>query len=107
MKACGRGGWALFMFNRIGLATAPRADEIAPAVTRAQTLPSIPYWLPWWPISASLEKQPYAADGCRRQKFMVLVKEAGLKFSIVTHGATGSWLTMPLRSATLRSGEFR
>ena len=36
-------GWALFMFNRIGLATAPRADEIAPAVTRAQTLPSIPY----------------------------------------------------------------
>ena len=37
----------------------------------------------------------------------VLVKEAGLKFSIVTHGATGSWLTMPLRSATLRSGEFR
>ena len=44
MKACGCGGWALFMFNRIGLATAPRADEIAPAVTRAQTLPSIPYW---------------------------------------------------------------
>ena len=43
MKACGRGGWALFMFNRIGLATDPRADEIAPAVTRAQTLPSIPY----------------------------------------------------------------
>ena len=34
MKACGRGGWALFMFNRIGLATAPRTDEIAPAVTR-------------------------------------------------------------------------
>ena len=33
------------MFNRIGLATGPRADEIAPAVTRAQTLPSIPYWL--------------------------------------------------------------
>ena len=44
MTACGCGGWALFMFNRIGLATAPRADEIAPAVTRAQTLPSIPYW---------------------------------------------------------------
>ena len=40
----------LFIFNRIGLATAPRADEIAPAVTRAQTLPSIPYWAvanPW------------------------------------------------------------
>ena len=36
-------GWALFMFNRIGLATAPRADEIAPAVTRAQTLLRIPY----------------------------------------------------------------
>ena len=45
MTACGRGGWALFMFNRIGLATAPRADEIAPAVTRKQTLPSIPHWL--------------------------------------------------------------
>ena len=45
MTACGRGGWALFMFNRIGLATAPRADEIASAVTRAQTLPSIPYWV--------------------------------------------------------------
>ena len=44
MTACGCGGWALFMFNRIGLATAPRADEIAPAVTRTQTLPSIPYW---------------------------------------------------------------
>ena len=38
---------------------------------------------------------------------LVLVKEAGLKFSFVTHGATGSWLTMPLRSAMLRSGEFR
>ena len=37
MMACGRGGWALCMFNSIGLATAPRADEIAPAVTRAQT----------------------------------------------------------------------
>ena len=45
MKACGRGGWALFMFSRIELATAPRADEIAQAVIRAQTLPSIPYWL--------------------------------------------------------------
>ena len=44
MKACGRGGWALFMFNCIGLATAPRVDEIAPAVTRAQTLLSFPYW---------------------------------------------------------------
>ena len=48
MKACGRGGWTLFMFNRIGLATAPRADEIAPAVTRVQTLPSIPYWHMRW-----------------------------------------------------------
>ena len=36
MTACVCGGWALFMFNR--------ADEIAPAGTRAQTLPSIPYW---------------------------------------------------------------
>ena len=44
MTACGRGGLALFMFNCIGLATAPRADEIAPAVTHAQTLPSIPCW---------------------------------------------------------------
>ena len=35
MKACGRGGWTLFMFNRIELAAAPRADEIAPTVTRA------------------------------------------------------------------------
>ena len=46
MTACGRGRWALFMFNRIALATASRVDEIAPAATRAQTLPSIPYWQP-------------------------------------------------------------
>ena len=29
MTACGCGGWVLFMFKRIGLATAPRVDEIA------------------------------------------------------------------------------
>ena len=32
-------------------------------------------------------------------KFTVFVDDTGLKFSIVTHGATGSWPTMPLRSA--------
>ena len=39
--------------------------------------------------------------------YVVFVVDTGLKFITVTPGATGSWLTMPLRSATLRSGEFR
>ena len=44
MTACSRRVWALFMLTLFGLVTAPPADEVAPTVHCAQTLPSIPYW---------------------------------------------------------------